>query len=646
MLVVAALWLLVASGIWIYTSQIFSREQALISQVVPELDLAYELTAVSSEFQAQARLLEAAPDVTELEDQRQSIKTIIASTDLLLIAIQERSMDLGDALVERVADIGQLVDALADIRASQLNLAKAIDEEGKQLFSYAEKLEKNLQKRIVDLTDQQLNANDIAFSLQSPSALDKVMSDTLIESLTLFEKLSLSLQDYLILIQDLVALESIVERTPLLTTPAAVTQAMQQRDLLINSMVNRIIYLADPTQKREVLEQITQIRNAMRADTSLFAMQHETLALGSDQLALRLQLARNTEIILANTDKLRASTRTALTGTAEKTLETLSNYRRYLLLIVAMAFIVLGWIAYSLLYRRTLVPLLEITGQLEKIGTQGFEPKKKYYAVREMSALSTAVEKLDEAQKGMLAKDKLLNANIDQLRIVNDDLEQFAHVASHDLQEPLRKLQQFSDLLVEDYESVLDSDGKFFLSTIKNSAARMSLMIKDTLAYSRSGRDKQSKEPVDLKELLHKLFSEMELAIQDAQATVQINALPSVVANRTGVEQLFRNLLINALKYRNPDTTACITVFAEYDQSNQDCTITVQDNGIGISDEHYSRIFTPFERLNSEAVRGTGLGLAICKKVCLAHDWNIEVESQFGEGSRFLVRIPSQSVLA
>ena len=296
--------------------------------------------------------------------------------------------------------------------------------------------------------------------------------------------------------------------------------------------------------------------------------------------------------------------------------------------------------SYWLLYRRTVVPLVAITDQLEKVGTAEFVALKSSYFLEEMDELASAVKDLDRAQKGMREQDKQLERRNSELARANEDLQQFAHVASHDLQEPLRKLQQFSGLLQEEYGELLDEDGGFYLKAIANSSKRMSLMIRDTLEYARTSRADQSLQPVDLHQVIDTLIGDLDLLIQDSGTTINVEPLPILVANNTGVFQLLRNLLVNSMKYKREGVASQITVRQRPDADNENIIIELEDNGMGIKKEHLNRIFIPFERLDTSGVRGTGLGLAICQKVCDAHDWKFRVVSIEARGTCFSIHIP------
>ena len=291
-----------------------------------------------------------------------------------------------------------------------------------------------------------------------------------------------------------------------------------------------------------------------------------------------------------------------------------------------------------------MLPLGQISGQLDSVGTDSFTSSNQPYFVQELSDLSFAVNDLDRAHKEMQHKDVQLKATNKELRRANEDLDQFAHVASHDLQEPLRMLQQFSGLLEEEYQNELDDDGKYYIKTISNAARRMSNMIRDTLQYAKSSRANQDMVNVDLEQILELVINDKQIVIDESGSTITVGNLPCVIANATGMTQLFGNLLVNAIKYRRKGVPSQITIDAHYSSTFPVVDITVNDNGVGIEAKFLERIFSPFERLATSSVSGTGLGLAICTKVCDSHDWTIDVSSEVGVGSSFRIGVPLAQV--
>ncbi len=231
---------------------------------------------------------------------------------------------------------------------------------------------------------------------------------------------------------------------------------------------------------------------------------------------------------------------------------------------------------------------------------------------------------------------KALNA---ELARSNQELEQFAYVASHDLREPLRKIKSYTDLLVKRYQGQLDEKADKYIAYISDGAVRMQALISDLLTYSRVGRGEVIKEPTDLNVVLTQTLSDLSRAIQESDATITADVLPSLNANPRQIGQLFQNLIANAMKFRG-EKQPCIQIKSRLD--SKFWTISVQDNGIGIQPEHVDRIFVIFQRLHTkDEYEGTGIGLAICKKIVERHGGEIWVESELGQGTTFLFTLPA-----
>lgn len=242
----------------------------------------------------------------------------------------------------------------------------------------------------------------------------------------------------------------------------------------------------------------------------------------------------------------------------------------------------------------------------------------------------------------------------------NRELEQFASVASHDLQEPLRKIQAFGDRLQAKYAAVLDETGRDYVERMQAAAARMRKLIDDLLSFSRITTKAQPFEPVDLNEVAHEVISDLEERIQRSQGRVEIGPLPTLDADRLQMRQLLQNLISNGLKFHKPDTPPVVQIEAEVtdlpEHDLQPCPdssdasppalqpwvrLTVRDNGIGFEEIYLDRIFQVFQRLHGRLeYEGTGVGLAICRKIVERHGGNITARSQPGQGTAFLVTLP------
>lgn len=221
----------------------------------------------------------------------------------------------------------------------------------------------------------------------------------------------------------------------------------------------------------------------------------------------------------------------------------------------------------------------------------------------------------------------------------NRELQSFSHIASHDLQEPLRKVQLFSSRIEEKYADLLDADGKEYINRMQNAVQRMQTMISDLLKYARLSDENQQLELVDLNLVLQEVLSDLEVQIEQVRGTVELEPLPTIPAYPIQMYQLFQNLISNALKYHRPDVPPIVRIYCHYYPKK--CVIVVEDNGIGIPSENREQIFGFFQRLHGRnQYQGNGIGLAICRKIVTNHAGTIHAEGDEGKGSRFVVGLP------
>ncbi len=233
----------------------------------------------------------------------------------------------------------------------------------------------------------------------------------------------------------------------------------------------------------------------------------------------------------------------------------------------------------------------------------------------------------------------VLRAAYDDLARSNAELQQFAYVASHDLQEPLRMIGSYTQLLERRYADKLDRDAREFMGFIVDGATRMKQLIEDLLAYSRVGTRGKELRPVQAQAVLDKALANLRASLEQSAAAVTHDPLPEVSADDTQLAQLLQNLIANAIKFRKKDEAPRIHVGAE--DAGDEWRFSVADNGIGIEPQYFDRIFMVFQRLHTQdEYPGTGIGLAICRKVAERHRGRIWVESAYGKGSTFRFTLP------
>jgi PAS domain S-box-containing protein len=233
-----------------------------------------------------------------------------------------------------------------------------------------------------------------------------------------------------------------------------------------------------------------------------------------------------------------------------------------------------------------------------------------------------------------------LKRRTEELASSNRELEQFAYVASHDLQEPLRMVASYTQLLSRRYKDKLDDDANEFIHFAVDGATRMQALIIDLLALSRIGTHGKPLEPCESELALSRALANLRLAIEESGAVVTHDVMPNVVADISQLTQLFQNLIANALKFRGE---APPKVHIGVERKIRDWEFSIRDNGIGIAPEHFERIFVIFQRLHGkQEYPGTGIGLAVCKKIAERHGGHIRVESKLGEGTVFYFTFPAR----
>ncbi|MDX3607359.1 ATP-binding protein [Streptomyces globisporus] len=312
---------------------------------------------------------------------------------------------------------------------------------------------------------------------------------------------------------------------------------------------------------------------------------------------------------------------------------------------ILLGVLVLTIVALSVLLRRMVgVPLNRLRAASEAVRSGTFDQRIEIKGPSDVQAVAGAVENMRQRLSAELAetqkREELLADQTQELRRSNSELEQFAYVASHDLQEPLRKVASFCQLLEKRYGTELDDRGKQYIAFAVDGAKRMQVLINDLLTFSRVGRVHESWKPVDLGRSLDRALVNLAAAVEESGAVVERpEELPALVGDATALTMVWQNLVGNAVKFRHPGRPPRITVDCVREDENWH--LTVSDNGIGIAPEFADKVFVIFQRLHArDEYDGTGIGLALCRKIIEFHGGRIWLEPEPGEGTRIHFTLP------
>ena len=258
----------------------------------------------------------------------------------------------------------------------------------------------------------------------------------------------------------------------------------------------------------------------------------------------------------------------------------------------------------------------------------------------ELEALRQRVADLEDLQARHQRAEQQLEHYAAELERSNRDLEQFAYIASHDLQEPLRMVRSYLQLIEQRYQGKLDADAKDFIAYAVDGASRMQTLISELLAYSRVGTRGKPFESIDCTAIVKRVLANLSVAIEESNAKVTYDPLPVVVADSMQLTQIFQNLIGNAIKFHSQDLP-CVHISAT--DEHDEWTFSVHDNGIGIDPKNIERIFLIFQRLHTrEEYPGAGIGLAICKRIVERHGGRFWASSEPGKGTAFCFTIPKR----
>jgi len=284
------------------------------------------------------------------------------------------------------------------------------------------------------------------------------------------------------------------------------------------------------------------------------------------------------------------------------------------------------------------VPVLVVSGSLgELTAVECIKQGAADYVLKDQLARLPESIRRATREKDLRVENK---RGQDELARSNRDLEQFAYVASHDLQEPLRMVAAYTQLLAERYQGKLDADADKYIHYAVDGALRMQVLVRDLLAFSRVGRQGIELAPTDCNAVMETVLKNLQAAIEESGVSVVHENLPTVMADASQLSQVLQNLIANAIKFRGTESP---TVRISAEKKDREWIFSVADNGIGIAREHAEVVFVIFKRLHTRSeYEGSGIGLSICKKMIELHGGRIWVESEPGHGSTFKFTLPAQ----
>ncbi len=330
---------------------------------------------------------------------------------------------------------------------------------------------------------------------------------------------------------------------------------------------------------------------------------------------------------------------------ASRELAEARTLRTWILAGAGLVITAMGMMIFAGLRRGVTTPLARLSTDTTRVARGDHAHPISESGPAELRSLARDIEAMRQELVRALAVSEDARATLDgqalELRRSNQELEQFAYVASHDLQEPLRKVASFCQLLQRRYQGQLDERADQYIGFAVDGANRMQVMINDLLEFSRVGRVHLERKPVDLEDCFTSVVDSLAVAVEETGATIEHNPLPTVLGDATQLTLLLQNLLSNALKFRTPGRPPQVNVTAERDAGWWRMSVT--DNGIGIDPAFADRVFLIFQRLHTkDAYPGSGIGLAMCKKIVEYHGGTITIDTQHNGGAKIDFTLPAE----
>ncbi len=323
------------------------------------------------------------------------------------------------------------------------------------------------------------------------------------------------------------------------------------------------------------------------------------------------------------------------------------NRNMVILIVVMVGVLAFMWLLGDVLIAKQARKLVETSkllaqGNLTARSSISYNQGELGQVARAFDDMAEDLTKREEEQAKNVAT---LSEYARNLEHSNEDLRNFTNIASHDLQEPLRKIQTFGELLQQRYNTILDERGNNYIQRMRDAAIRMQILLSEMLSYSRVTTINQTIKKINLNQIVQQVLVDLDWQIENENAKIDVSPLPTLEADPIQINQLMQNLICNALKFHAPDHPPIIHIYSPYPNGKTDpqgmYEIRVQDEGIGIKEKYLERIFQPFQRLNNTIeFEGSGMGLAICRKIVDNHGGKINAHSTPGKGTTFIILLP------
>ncbi len=627
-----SLFSLLATAVGLVSLHVIQDAQdTVLDRTIPAMDNAQRLAIEGLTIIEAMPAMITAEDSASLEAEVARVEAAEARLDVLLEALRRSDVNQGllsetDVILETILhNLSLLAKLIAERDALRAEAAK----QGEKAQGAMLAIDVALSPLIIDVTDGFLEkAERIDQRLRDDRPVDRNLRESFSE---------LTEGDYFA-VAALVEMRFVarslwekIERVQLTTAASEITQIRNQLNLELRGLIRSALEIQEVATKKKVVTSIEEFTGLVRSDQSIFD-NHRRLLLIDERLRTVTQENRRSSNILSDlVDGLRADTARLMGVHRTDAKRALLFGQVMLVLISVIAFVAAALVVRHYVMRAVVKRTLRLAEITRQVACGELDVEIDVGGPDELGEMADAV--------------RVFQANAVELRRSNAELEQFAYIASHDLQEPLRTLASYTELLERRYKGQLDETADRFIHNSRAAALRMIAMIDGLLVFSRAGVADVVMASMDANEAAEAALANLQVALHEADATVIVGSLPLVYGNATQLTNLFQNIIGNSLKYRQQDLLPKISIRSE--KKGNLWQITVADNGIGMDMQYTQQVFKIFKRLhNRSEIEGAGLGLAISKRIVESHGGRIWFDSEEGAGTQVHFTLQDDKVAA